>query len=346
MMTGKNTSVPFYKQILFGLMRRIVHTTMAKRKVTYEDGLYAGLCGTGSPLPDIKRTGACVAVLAGSHFFVVDAGEGSTRNALLMNLPLAQLDAVLLTHFHSDHIADLGEMMLQRWAGGSNKTPVDVIGPAGVEQVVQGFNLAYGLDAGYRVTHHGPETIPPSGAGGIAKPFELSPEADASAVVLDRDGVKITAFKVDHRPVIPAVGYRFDYKGRSVVISGDTVYSDSLLKQSKGADVLIHEALNARMVQLMNQNAGETGSPSLAKVTHDIPSYHSTPEDAARIAAAAGVKRLIFYHIIPPLPSSILKNLFIGDSKAYYKGPITMGEDGLLVFMPVNSDRIELKNVL
>jgi ribonuclease Z len=140
-----------------------VKARMAQRIVHFEDGLYAGLCGSGSPLPDSQRAGPCIGVLAGSQFFIVDAGEGSTRNILLMKLPIRNAEAILLTHFHSDHIADLGEMMLQRWAGGSNPTPLDVIGPSGVEQVVQGFNLAYQLDAGYRVAHHGPETMPVGG---------------------------------------------------------------------------------------------------------------------------------------------------------------------------------------
>lgn len=158
--------------------------------------------------------------------------------------------------------------------------------------------------------------------------------------------VKITAFKVDHRPVEPAVGYRIDYKDRSLVISGDTVYSESLLEHARGVDVLFHEVLNTTLVQLMNDNAGLTGSPSLGKITQDIPSYHSTPDDAAKIAAAADVRHLIFYHIIPPLPSPILKNLFLGDAKKFYQGPITMGDDGMMIFLPVESDRIEIKNVL
>ena len=332
--------------MLQSLLRSIVRSALAKRNVQFEDGIYIGLCGTGSPLPDVHRVGACIAVLAGSHFFVVDAGEGSTRNVLLMNLPLIRADAILLTHFHSDHIADLGEMMLQRWAGGANQTPVDVIGPTGVERVVEGFNLAYQLDAGYRVAHHGADTMPPSGAGGVAKPFALSDEPNVSQVVFDQDGVKVTAFKVDHRPVEPAVGYRFDYKGRSAVVSGDTVYSESLLEHSQGADVLFHEALNATMVKLMNENASLTESPVLARITHDIPSYHSTPEEAAQIASKAGVKHLIYYHIIPPLPSPILHSLFIGDARKYYSGSITVGEDGMLVFLSVNSDQIEIKNVL
>jgi ribonuclease Z len=328
------------------LLSRLVRYVMTKRQVHFEDGLYVGLCGTGSPLPDINRAGSCIAVLAGQQFFIVDAGQGSARNVLLMNLPLRNTNAILLTHFHSDHIADLGEMMLQRWAGGANPTPVKVLGPSGVEQVVQGFNQAYQLDAGYCVAHHGPETMPPTGAGGFAQPFELAAEPDAAAVIFEQDGVKITAFRVDHRPVEPAVGYRFDYKGRSVVVSGDTVYSASLLIQAKGADILLHEALNRTMVQLMHANADVASSPSLGRITHDIPSYHATPEDAARIAAAAGVRHLIYYHIIPPLPLRLLKTFFLGEAKQHYKGSITLGEDGMLVFLPANSEQITIKNVL
>jgi ribonuclease Z len=336
----------FQKPLTKAFMPHIVRAAMSKKNVLISDGLYAGLCGTGSPMPDAHRAGPCITVMAGGHFFIVDAGEGSTKNILLMKLPIREAEAILLTHFHSDHIADLGEMELQRWVGGSHKTPIDIIGPTGVERVVEGFNLAYQLDAGYRVAHHGPETVPPKGAGGIARSFALSDAPDASAVVYDKDSVKITAFKVDHRPVTPAVGYRFDYKGRSLVISGDTVYSDSLLEHTKDADVLFHEALNTAMVQLMNDNAGETGSPSLAKVTHDIPSYHSTPEDAAKIAHAANVKHLIYYHIVPPLPSTIFNRAFLGNAKNYYKGPITIGKDGMVIFLPPNSDRIEIKKVL
>ena len=334
------------KPLVDGLMRRVVRSALTGKNVRVADGLYAGLCGTGSPLPDRDRAGPCVAVLAGGHFFLVDAGEGSTKNALLMNLPIGKADAILLTHFHSDHIADLGELELQRWVGGSNATPIDVIGPAGVEQVVDGFNLAFALDAGYRVAHHGAATAPPTGAGGAAKPFELPAGPAGSAVVFDRDGVRITAFRVDHQPVAPAVGYRFAYEGRSVVISGDTVSSDSLLEHARGADVLFHEALNAVLVQLMHEYADRAGSPSLKKVTQDIPKYHSTPEDAARIAAAAHVKHLIYYHVIPPLPSPILKNMFRGAAKRYFDGPITIGEDGMLVFLPAHSDRIEIRNLL
>jgi ribonuclease Z len=165
--------------VIKSFVKRVVRSAMDRRNVHFKDGLYAGLCGSGTPMPEIRRAGPCIAVLAGEHFFIVDAGQGSARNVLLMKFPIGKADAILLTHFHSDHIADLGEMELQRWAGGSNNSPVEVIGPKGVESVVEGFNLAYRLDAGYRVAHHGPETMPPSGAGGVAKPFELSSEPNA-----------------------------------------------------------------------------------------------------------------------------------------------------------------------
>lgn len=319
----------------------IVKSKMEKPLPFQEDGLHAGLFGTGAPMPDIRRAGPSVGIVAGPHFFIVDAGSGSTRNVRLMNFPIGKLDALLLTHFHSDHISDLGEMELQRWSGG-NEAPLDVIGPRGVESVVEGFNQAYRQDAAYRVAHHGPLTMPPSGSGGIARPFDLGPESDASAVVFERDGVRITAFKVDHRPVDPAVGYRFDYKGRALVISGDTAYSPSLIEHAKGADVLFCEALNGSMVKAINENAS---SSSTKKITADIPSYHSTPEEAAKMAQAAGVGRLVFYHIIPPLPSPILRNLFLGDAKKHYTQSIVMGDDGMLISLPANSKTISIKRL-
>jgi ribonuclease Z len=338
--------VIFARPLSTPILKTIIKHRLAGLTYHFEDGLHAGLCGTGSPMADIKRTGPCIAVVAGKHLYIVDVGDGSTRNITLMGFQTGKLDAVLLTHFHSDHIAGLGEVMLQRWAGGSNKTPLDVIGPEGVETVVEGFNTAYSIDTGYRIAHHGPETVPPSGAGGIARPFKLGPEEDASVVVVDKDGVKITAFKVDHRPVVPAVGYRFDYKGRSLVISGDTVYSKSLLKHSQGTDLLFHDALSPRMVGMIRDQAHVSPVPSLKRIAADIPSYHASPEDAAKIATEAGARHLVYYHIIPPLPSPILNNFFLGDAKDYYQGPITMGVDGMLFSLPSNSREIKKKNIL
>ncbi len=184
------------------------------------DGLHVGVCGSGSPFPDEKRAGPCTLVVAGSRLFVFDTGSGSVRNIARMGFNTGQVEAVFLTHFHSDHIDALGELMLQRWVSAANTQPVPVHGPASVETVVAGFLQAYSLDRGYRVAHHGAATVPPGGFGGRALPFDTGPEHRITLV--KEPDLEIVAFDVDHDPVHPAVGYRIRYKDRSVVLSGDT----------------------------------------------------------------------------------------------------------------------------
>jgi ribonuclease Z len=309
------------------------------------DGLHVGLCGSGAPLPDPRRASPCVAVLAGRNLYVVDVGPSSERKMELMRLNPGRVKAVLLTHFHSDHIGDLGELLLKRWTGGSHTSPLEVFGPAGVEMVVEGFNRAYSLDSEYRVSHHGPEIVPPSGAGGVGRVFQFPP-GKSEAVLIEADGVKITAFEVDHAPVKPAVGYRFDYKGRSVVISGDTVPTPSLRAQARGADLLVQEALQPAMVGILQEQARKAGRRSTARIMGDIMQYHTSPEDAARIAKEAGVKHLLLTHIVPPLPAANLKAAFLGDACEFYQGPITIGEDGMLLSLPAGGKEILKRSLL
>jgi ribonuclease Z len=315
-------------------------------KLTLEDGLHAVLTGTGSPLADIKRAGPSVAVQAGNKLFIVDTGDGSARNLQGAGLNIGKVDAVFITHFHSDHIGGLGETMLQRWAAGGHSDQLPIYGPVGISTVVEGFKIAYAQDKGYRIAHHGANTLPPSGAGGKAIEFDLGRNPMAGKIIYDQEGVKITAFNVNHAPVYPAVGYKFEYKGRSLVISGDTVYTENLVEQSKGVDLLICEALNPELVKIINQNAGLIGSATVARITEDIPKYHISPEQAAKIAAKAAVRHLTLTHIIPPLPSRLLYNVFLGDAGKIYKGPIDIGRDGMLISLPANSKIIKTKYLL
>jgi len=295
------------------------------------DGLHIALCGTGSPLPNPDRAGPCNVVIAGKHLFVVDIGEGGGRTINLMGIPIGRIEGVLLTHFHSDHIDGMGPFLMNRWVSGTNSSPIPIYGATGVEQVVAGFNAAYSIDNGYRTGHHGAAIAPPNGAGGTAMPFALPGAGQGnSVVVLETDGLKITAFRVDHGPVDPSVGYRFDYKGRSIVISGDTKKSTSLIAASKGADLLVHEALQPKLVGMMSSALDAKGITNLAQITRDILNYHSSPEEAAEAAAQAGVTHLVLSHIVPPIPSSFFYPAFLGDAQSRFTGPITVGEDGMI----------------
>ncbi len=337
----------FERPIAMALAKHFVARQMRRNLVAeLPRGLHIGLCGSGSPLPDPTRAGPCVLVVAGERSFVVDAGSGSTRNLLMMDFRVGDLEAVLLTHYHSDHIADLGELLLQRWAEGANASPTPVYGPVGVADVVKGFNAAYAHDVGYRVAHHGPETVPPSGAGGEPREVPLGDESDAAALVVDDGDVRITMFRVDHDPVNPAVAYRFDYAGRSVVVSGDLAYSESMIRHAKGADLLAHEGLQPALVQLINREAHRQQRANIEHITADIPSYHTTPEQAATVASKAGVGYLVFYHVIPPLPVRLLYGAFLGDAAANFDGPITVGEDGMLFSLPQGSSDIVKRSLL
>ncbi|MDR3507217.1 MAG: MBL fold metallo-hydrolase [Caulobacteraceae bacterium] len=309
------------------------------------DGLHVGLCGSGSPMPDPTRAGPCTAVVAGRRLFVVDSGTGSTKNLSLMNLPPAQVRAVFLTHFHSDHIADLGELMLQRWAAGGASTQVPVYGPTGVDQVVNGFNAAYVLDSGYRIAHHGPKVVPPSGFGGAPRPFAMS-RTGPNVVLIDEPDLTVTAFPVDHGPVDPAVGYLFVYRGRRVVISGDTAPSARLEAVSKGADLLVHEGLARNLVEVQYQAALRHGRANLAQIFHDIVGYHTTPEQAAAIAERAHVRMLLFTHVIPPLPVRALEGPYLGRSRGIFHGLLRVGRDGDFVSLPAGSAEIRLSDRL
>ena len=333
-------------QLATAAMGRLYQRALAKDPfVGLADGLHVGLCGSGSPMPDPGRAGPCSVVLAGNRLFVVDIGAGATKNLSLMNLPPARVEALFLTHFHSDHIDGLGELMLQHWAGGAGTQPLTVYGGPGVDQVVGGFQSAYTLDRGYRIAHHGTKVVPPTGFGGTPHAF-VADRAGPDVVLVDDHGLKITAFPVEHQPVEPAVGYKFTYKGRSVVISGDTAVSPRLETAAKGVDLLVHEGLSPELVSLQRRAAVANGRDNMAGIFHDILSYHTLPEQAAGIAQRAKVHYLLFTHIIPPLPVEALEGPFLGKSRQIYSGPIRVGHDGDLISMPAGGSEIRRTNRL
>ena len=304
------------------------------------DGLHLGLCGAGSPFPDDRRAGPCTLVLAGQRLFVFDAGSGATRNIGKLGFNTGRIEAVFLTHFHSDHIDGLGELLLQRWVAGSHTAPPPLHGPVGVETVLAGLMQAYTLDRQYRVAHHGDATVPASGFGATAKPF--TPGADGRVVLLKDADLEIVAFTVDHAPVQPAVGYRIQYKNRSAVLSGDTRQSPAVQREAAGVDLLVHEALSPTLIALLSSAAAKAGRTTLSKIFTDIADYHSTPEQAAETARDAKVGYLLLNHIVPvvpPLPG--LEAVFMGDASKIFDGPVRLGIDGDFISLPAGTSALQ-----
>jgi ribonuclease Z len=295
--------------------------------------LHVVLCGTGSPLPDAERAAACTAVVAGGRLFLVDVGPGAWERVDLANLPLAALDGVLLTHFHSDHIGDLGEAITQSWIAGRAR-PLAVHGPPGTARIVAGLAEAYAADVEARVAHHGDANMPRAAAGALAREFALPPGDEAAAVVLDDGGLRITAFRVDHRPVVPAVGYRFDFAGRSVVVSGDARRSPSVVRHARGADLLIHEALCPALIERAIAVARRRGQERVAALAEDVLDYHTPAVDAAGVASEAGAARLVLTHLVPGPPNALARRIFLAGVSDAFDGEVVLGEDGMRFDLP------------
>jgi ribonuclease Z len=303
-----------------------------------QDGLHVVLCGAGGPMPAPRASGPCVGIVAGKQFFVVDAGADSTRNLQRLSYPPGDIEAVFLTHFHSDHIDGLGELATIRWATGDGETPLVVYGPEGVDRVVAGFNAAYAEDFTYRHDHHGDLVAPLAAAGITAMPFE-APAEGVLTTVFEGNGVTVEALRVDHAPVSPAVGYRFRYGDRTVLISGDTAQSDNITHFARGVDLLIHEALSPELIGMMEATAKELDNPILAKVMWDVPNYHTSPVEAAETARDAGVGHLLYYHIVPPIVIPGQETLWLNGAGEIFSN-YTVGYDGISFSLPANSTEI------
>lgn len=268
------------------------------------DGMRVIVCGSASPLGrDPERAEACIAVVTAEHFFLFDAGARSPLRMAQARLPMARINGVFLTHFHSDHIAALPDVNLASWVQG-RPAALDVYGPPGVQSVVDGFNAAYGLDRGYRTAHHGAARLPPERGPMRAQPF------NPGEVVWQDDLITVTSFAVEHPPIEPAVGYRVDYRGRSVVISGDTNAADGLFAAAKDADLLLHDALSRTLLDPMIEAATDLGLPA-SEIMTDVIEYHADVTSLPARAAEAGIKRLALYHLVPAPPNALVERMFL-----------------------------------
>lgn len=323
-------------------------TAAANTAPLADDALRVAVCGSSAPLPSAARAKACVAVFAGGRFWIVDAGPESVENLVLWGIPLSEIGGVLLTHFHSDHIGDLGELQLQTWAGG-RREPLAVYGGPGVEGVVEGFNQAYRLDQGYRSAHHGEKVMPSATWGMVAHTVELdgpaTPAKDRSGLVFDDGALRITALEVDHAPIAPAYAYRFDYKGRSTVVTGDLKYHRPLVAGARGADLLVSEAISRSMTKSLEEAAHAADRDRTAAIMHDVQDYHISPEEAATIANDAGVHLLVYYHLLPAPDGILPRRLFAQGVNDVRPQGWTIADDGSLYTLPLSSTEVRIGRI-
>lgn len=266
------------------------------------------LLGTGYPRPDARHAGPATVVVAGDSWFVVDAGRGATMRIAGTDLHYEKLRAVFLTHLHSDHTAGLPDLFVTSWQFGRKSFPLQLYGPTGTEALADSLLKFFAYDI--HIRRDLMEKHPAAGA-------TIQTHIVREGVVYDDGKVKVTAFAVDHRPVEPAFGYRFDAGGKSIVISGDTRPSDNLVKFARGADVLVHEAY-------LPEHFARVDTPEVAA---RLKSYHTSAEEAGVIAARAGVKTLVLTHLIPAGAEAT----FRARAARSFKGRIVVGRDLLRI---------------
>lgn len=279
--------------------------------------------GTGSPLGYADRCGAGQVVIAGDTHILVDCGWGAARRLVPAGIRPADIDIAIFTHMHTDHITDVPDFLFQRWTNGATK-PLQVYGPEGTQEMVDGFLMALRRDIGFRLAHHGNKLD----ANGIKITVSELPVAQSPEAFLNIVGLRFESFEVNHFPVVPAFGYRANYDGRSVVLSGDTTFCESLAAASQDVDMLVCEALNVPLVEQLQLGLRGHGRDREADMLGDVPDYHIATPEIARLAAEAGIGELVLSHIIPPIPNNAdRESAFMAGMADVYSGPIRMARD-------------------
>jgi ribonuclease Z len=283
------------------------------------DGLKVILLGTGTPVPNLDRACAATLVMAGTKGFLIDTGRGVINALVRAGNPA--VDAVLFTHYHSDHFGEFGDFLVTRSIQGADK-PLKIIGPAGAKKTVTAILDAYSLDDTYRKAHH-KEKWP-------GMPVDV--QESAAGTVYNDGEVTITMFVVDHSPVSPAVAYRIDYKGQSVVVSGDTRKVAKMVEIAKGCDILVHEAVSRQLVEMTITRLKAQNNVRAAVMSEEMMEYHTPTAQVAEIARDAGVKKLVLTHLVPSIPvADQADQMFIQGMSDIYKGPIIVGRDGMVI---------------
>ena len=252
----------------------------------------------------MDRFGPSILVEAGKEKLLFDCGRGATQRIEQLRIPFARVDALFLTHLHSDHIVGIPDLWLTGWIR-ERTVPLRVWGPAGTKEMMSHLEDAYQFDI--HIRRDVDEKLPAQGVVVVAKNIE-------QGVVYESGGVKVTAFEVDHGLVKPAFGYRVDFAGHSVVLSGDTRFSENLIHFAQGADVVVHEVIDAEAFRRKNLAHPER--------VQRVVEHHTTAEQAGTVFARVKPKLAVFSHIVPPDASDL-----VALTRKTYAGPLEVGED-------------------
>jgi ribonuclease Z len=277
------------------------------------------LLGTGTPVPAMNRFGPSILVEAAGQKFLFDAGRGALQRLAQLRVRWQDVDGVFLTHLHSDHVVGFPDLWLTGWLVGPGRDrPLHVWGPRGTTKMMSHLEQAYEFDIRMRLYD---DRAAPDGVVILAEDID-------ERVVLDKGGLKITAFEVDHAPIRPAFGYRVDYGGRSVVLSGDTRVSQNLIRHAQSVDLLVHEVASPESFH----RAGVR--PERAK---SVIEHHVTPEQAGEIFAKTKPRLAVYSHIV--MPDTTEQDL-IPPTRKMYSGPVEIGEDLMVILV---GEKVEVR---
>lgn len=306
-MKGKN-----FKGILLLLFIAVVSCGNAQSPIKVT------LLGTGAPVPSIERFGPSTLVEAGGQKLLFDCGRGAAQRLWQLKIPLGQIDVLFLTHLHSDHTVGIPDVWLTGWIPavyGRRAQPFQVFGPAGTRDMMENLGKAFSWDISTRSKENNK-----ADSGALVNAIDIK-----EGFIWEKNGVKVTPFTVRHADFIDsALGYRIDYAGHSVILSGDTRYSENLIRYAKGADVVIHEVA-----------AANEASMKTSPLINQILGFHSSPEDAGKVFEQINPKLGVYSHIVlltadPSIPAPTTNDLIIRTQKIY-KGALQVGEDLLSI---------------
>lgn len=266
----------------------------------------------GGPRPRTASSAPAQVIVVDDAAYVVDCGNGVARQLVSAGVALPRLRHVFLTHHHSDHNADYGNLLLLAWASGLG-TRVDTWGPPPLERITRLFFEMSAYDIEVRIADEGRVALAP-----LVHVHELT----QGGAVMQDERVTVTAALVDHPPVVPAFAFRFDGPDRSIVISGDTTPSDNLIRLAQGADVLVHEALYVPAIDRLVARVA-----SAARLKAHLIASHTAVEDCGRVAAAAGVRTLVLSHLVPADDPSVTDRMWLDAATAHFKGEVIVGKD-------------------